>query len=200
MEPRPTTRRLQGSSNARWRSGACPGCKPPSITWPSCIERRGSTRRRRDFYKRALVIREKALGVSYPFVADTLNHLAWIYQVQGKYTEAEGIDKRALAVFEKVHGENHPAVAEALRTLAAIYGRQGKYSDAEALNKRALAITERALGSHRDVALNLNSVALVYRAQGKYSEAEGLYKRALVDPRESARCEPPRRWVRASTT
>ena len=40
-------------------------------------------------YKRALGIREKALGPDHPDVATGLNNLAELYRVQGKYAEAE---------------------------------------------------------------------------------------------------------------
>jgi tetratricopeptide (TPR) repeat protein len=47
--------------------------------------------------KRALVIREKALGPNHPDIAHTLNILAGVYQAQRKYSEAEGLIKRVLA-------------------------------------------------------------------------------------------------------
>ena len=106
-------------------------------------------------YKRALVIREKALGASHPDVAQTLNNLAIVYRDQGKYGEAEGLLKRALAIREQALGANHPDVAQtlnnlatrAIETRASTARRRGSY-------KRALAIMRRqALGaSHPDVA------------------------------------------------
>ena len=42
-------------------------------------------------FKRALAIRENALGADHPDVAQTLNNLALVYQAQGKYSEAEGL-------------------------------------------------------------------------------------------------------------
>ena len=55
-------------------------------------------------YKRALAIREKALGPDHPdyfLVAQSLNKLAAFYGHQGRYAEAEPLYKRALAIFEK---------------------------------------------------------------------------------------------------
>jgi Tfp pilus assembly protein PilF len=114
-------------------------------------------------------------------VATTLHNLAHVYELQGKYGEAEGLYKRALAITEKAKGTSHPDVAPTLANLAIVHELQGKYGEAEGLYKRALAITEKAKGtSHPDVAPTLNNLALLYRAQGKYSEAEGLFKRALA--------------------
>ena len=39
------------------------------------------------FYKRALAIREKALGPDHPDVATSLNNLAVLYNNQGRYAD-----------------------------------------------------------------------------------------------------------------
>ena len=49
-------------------------------------------------YKRALEIKEKALGADHPSVAMTLNNLAVLYQGQAKYADAAGLYERALAI------------------------------------------------------------------------------------------------------
>src|SRR5262249_50092007 len=40
-------------------------------------------------YQRALPIWEKAVGSDYPYVATSLNNLAELYRMQGRYSEAE---------------------------------------------------------------------------------------------------------------
>ena len=47
-------------------------------------------------YKRALAIREKALGPDHPDVAQSLNNLADLYSAQGRHADAEPLYKRAL--------------------------------------------------------------------------------------------------------
>src|SRR5215472_15826155 len=69
-------------------------------------------------YKRALAIREKALGASHPDVAWTLNNLALVYRDQGKYMEAAGLFERALAIRKKALGANHLDVGQTLHNLA----------------------------------------------------------------------------------
>ena len=54
-----------------------------------------------DLLKRALAIREQALGANHPDVAASLVNLANVYRDQGKYGEAEGLYKRALIIAEK---------------------------------------------------------------------------------------------------
>jgi len=45
---------------------------------------------------RALAIREKAFGPDRPDVAESLNNLADLYRLQGRYVEAEPLIKRCL--------------------------------------------------------------------------------------------------------
>ena len=44
--------------------------------------------------KRALTVRETALGPDHPDVAASLNNLAGLYQAQGRYADAELLYKR----------------------------------------------------------------------------------------------------------
>ena len=161
----------------------------------------GKYREAEGLFKRALAIREKALGANHPDVGQTLNNLANVYRAQGKYREAEGLLKRALAITRKRTRCEPPRRGPDPQNLAIVYRSQGKYGEAEGLHKRALAIREQVLGAnHPDVADALNNLALVYRAQGKYSEAEGALQARVGDQGESSRCEPPRRGARPSTT
>jgi tetratricopeptide (TPR) repeat protein len=132
-------------------------------------------------FKRALTIKEKALGPNHPDVATNLDNLAVLYSDQGRYADAEPLSKRALAIREKALGPNHPQVATHLNNLANLYREQGRYADAEPLYKRALAIDEKALGpNHPNVATSLNNLAVLYLDQGRYADAEPLLKRALA--------------------
>ena len=86
-------------------------------------------------------------------MANSLNNLASIYFLQGKFAEAEPLYKRSLTIWEKALGPDHPNVAASLNNLAELYYDQGKYSEAEPLFNRSLAIRERALGpDHPNVA------------------------------------------------
>ncbi len=132
-------------------------------------------------YKRALAIREKALGPEHPQTVLSFNNLALLYFNQGRYAEAEPLYQRALAIREKTLGPAYPRVATTLNNLAALYDTQGRYAEAEPLYQRALAIWEKTVGpDHPDVAAGLNNLAELYHAQGRYAEAEPLYQRSLV--------------------
>jgi esterase/lipase superfamily enzyme/Tfp pilus assembly protein PilF len=131
--------------------------------------------------KRALAIREKALGSEHPEVATSIGSLASLFQAQGHYADTEPLMKRALAINEKALGPEHPTVGNNLNNLARLYWAQGRYAEAEPLQKRALGIVEKALGQeHPAVGSHLTILALVYKYLGRYAEAEPLYKRALA--------------------
>jgi hypothetical protein len=48
----------------------------------------------------------------------SLNDLAVLYRVQGRYADAEPLYKRSLAIREKARGANHPHVAPSLNSVA----------------------------------------------------------------------------------
>jgi tetratricopeptide (TPR) repeat protein len=92
-------------------------------------------------YQRALAIREKALGLEHPAVAESLNNLAELYAAQGQYAQAEPLCRRALAIREKALGPEHPDVAESFNNLAALYAAQGQYAQAEPLYQQAFCLS-----------------------------------------------------------
>lgn len=145
------------------------------------LHQQGKEAEAEPLYKRALAIREKALGPNHPDLASLLNNLALIYQAGQRYGEAESLYKRALAIREKALGANHPDVARSLVNLADLHAVQARHREAEALYRRALAIRERSLSrDHPELVKLLISLADVYVAQARFAEAEPLHKRALV--------------------
>jgi tetratricopeptide (TPR) repeat protein len=132
-----------------------------------------------EYFGKAAAIQE-VLGLD----TDLATSLSWqgcLYNIQGRYSEAEPLLARALAIREQQWGKEHPNVATSLNNLAELYRTQGHYSKVEPLYMRALAICEQQLGEdHPNVATSLNNLALLYDAQGRYSKAEPLYMRALA--------------------
>ena len=94
-----------------------------------------------------------------------------VYQMQGRYREAEDLYKRALASLETLRGVPRLDLARTLDSLEECPPSFGNYDDAEEFFNRALAIKEKALGaSHREVALTLASLADIRYQQGKYAQ------------------------------
>jgi tetratricopeptide (TPR) repeat protein len=107
------------------------------------------------------------------------NDLGYLYNSQGRYSEAEPLLLQALEIRRSQLGQD-PDTATSLNNLAALYQSQGRYSQAEPLHLQALEIRRSQLGTdHPDTASSLNNLALLYNSQGRYSEAEPLYLQAL---------------------
>ncbi|OYD92947.1 hypothetical protein CDG76_19785 [Nostoc sp. 'Peltigera membranacea cyanobiont' 210A] len=106
--------------------------------------------------------------------------LAWFYQSQGLYQQAEPWLQRCVELTQNRLGLEHIDVATSLNNLAALYETTGRYREAEPLLEQALALRKRLLGEENtDVATSLSYLGLIYEYTGRYSEAEPLYQQAL---------------------
>jgi tetratricopeptide (TPR) repeat protein len=122
---------------------------------------------------------QKELGLEEGLAA-SLNNLAYLYESQGRYEEAEPLFLQTLEVTKRLLGEDHLSVAVSLNNVALLYEAQGRYEEAEPLFLQTLEVTKRLLGEdHPDVAIGLNNLAYLYESQGRYEEAEPLYLQAL---------------------
>jgi tetratricopeptide (TPR) repeat protein len=132
-------------------------------------------------YQRVLAICEHQFGPEHPDTAISLNNLASLYRMQGRYSEAERLYQQVISICEHQLGSEDPLTATTLATLASFYWWHGRYSEAEPLYQRVLSIREQQFGpEHPDTATSLNNLATVYTDQGKYVEAERLYQRAIA--------------------
>ncbi|CBJ32852.1 NB-ARC and TPR repeat-containing protein-likely pseudogene [Ectocarpus siliculosus] len=114
-------------------------------------------------------------------VARSCGSVGFLFNIQGKYAEAEPLYERSQAIQEKVFGPKHQVVATLLNNRAALFERQGKYTEAEPFYERSQALREKVLGpEHPDVAATLINRAGLLEKQGKYDKAELLYRRSLA--------------------
>ena len=88
-------------------------------------------------HRRALALREQALGPDHPSVAQSRHNLAFALESQRKYEEAEAEYRRALALLEQALGDDHPVVAQSRNNLAGALYEQGKYKEALPLAEQA---------------------------------------------------------------
>ena len=184
---------------------------PPSFPAPAPIEEakrlearvRGLIKARRyaealPLAKRALEIRERALGAEHPSLLLFINRLIFIHSTQKNSKEAGALRARARKAQKRITARRRAVRAKTkeanrLITQAIRHHRAGRYRDAEPLFLRALAIVEKALGpEHPDVATGLNNLASVLQAQGLFKEAEPLYKRTLSIVEKSVGPDHPR--------
>ncbi len=138
--------------------------------------------------KQAMIVGQQALNLAqkntekeHPAIADSLNNIAELYRLQGRYLEAQPLYLQALAIRKNLFGDEHPDIAQALNNIAALYFLQGSYTEAEQKYLEALALWKRLLGDeHPDVATSLNNIAELYREQGRYLESEQIHLETLA--------------------
>ena len=135
---------------------------------------------------------EEQLGAEHPSTLTSLNNLAFLYKLQGRYGEAEPLLQHVLTARERVLGAEHPDTLASLNNLAVVYQIQGRYGEAELLYQDVLATSERVLGAeHPDTLTSLSNLADFYKSQGRYGEAEPLYQRALTPSERVLGAEHP---------
>jgi tetratricopeptide (TPR) repeat protein len=146
----------------------CEGC---------CYGMHKDYKKSQELLTRTIEVSTKARGAKAPDTLLAWMNLAYIYEHQGKYPQAEFILNRYLPLLEKTQA---PALICCLGNLGELYRDRGQYSQAEPLVLRALALDEKYRSAHcTSVAYKLDSLAQIYQAQGRLAEAEPLYKKAL---------------------
>jgi TonB family protein len=130
--------------------------------------------------KRALEIREKALGSDHELVAMSLKNLASIYFALKKFDEASNSYQKCLSIYEKKFGENDPKILEILDTLTwSSYG-SGDVRKAERCLQRALAIREKMFGPEsKEVGITLYALGQFHHKLGNSGKAVEFYRRAI---------------------
>src|SRR5262249_27427266 len=130
--------------------------------------------------RRALAIREEALGAGHPDVATSLEALGWLSARQGKVAEAEPLLQRAISTYEAALGGDHPDVARCCAKMAHACCAQGKNAEAESCCKQAIAIYEKSpqVADPANYARALQEYAKVLRNTNRASEAEKVEARA----------------------
>ena len=85
---------------------------------------------------------------SGPDIAFSLNSLAGLYQMQGRFKEAEPLLVEALSMYRTSMPPDHPSIAINLNNLALLYKVQNRYLEAGPLYNEALTILTSSLGEH----------------------------------------------------
>jgi len=119
----------------------------------------------------ALKVAER-FGDSDLRLARTLNNLAVVYQLQGKYGFAEDSYLRALAVKRRALGDDNAEVAVELHNLAVLNSARRRFTEAEGYYRRALSMRGKHLGiDHPDYASTVAEFAKLMRRTGRADEA-----------------------------
>ncbi|MEO6194337.1 MAG: serine/threonine-protein kinase, partial [Thermoanaerobaculia bacterium] len=92
------------------------------------------------FYRKTLEMRRKLYSGPHSKIARTLNNLGYVFQREGKATDAERCYREALSIADKTPDFNQPERAIYLRNFASLLVKEGKASEAEAKAREALSI------------------------------------------------------------
>jgi CHAT domain-containing protein len=130
--------------------------------------------------RKALEIREKALGPEHPDTAKSLYNLAKIYRLSGMFAQALPLSQRSLEIREKIFGQNNPEIASSLSQLGFIYSQMGNAAKALPLAQRSLEINEKVLGPENlKTAGSLHILARIYQQMGSYETALPLAQHSV---------------------
>ena len=133
------------------------------------------------YFRRALTIREQALGTESVDLMQALNDLAAPYYSRGELELAERLYRRALTIGEAQLGELSPDLTVTLSNMARLHQRKTDWRAAAPLLGRLLAIKQRTLGESHPHAISLMlAVANARSSLGEHEVAEELVRRALA--------------------
>jgi len=130
--------------------------------------------------KRALELREAALGRNHEDLIPLLLNLGELYKATEKLSDAHSSFERALQISEKAFGADDLRVARILDRLAYVTYAQRDERKAESLFARSLAIKEKAVGLESpDLAQTAFALGELYRFRRDYAKAGPLYQRVI---------------------
>lgn len=145
------------------------------------------------YARRAVWIRQTALGADHVEVAKDIAALAALVQEQHRYDEAEALYNRCIRVFENIYGPGHYELAVSYNNLAALCRARGDLAGAEALYLKALDIKEHLLGKgHPDTAVTMHNLAMLALQQGDDEAARHLLTQAVQTFEDSLGAEHPK--------
>ena len=128
--------------------------------------------------KSARGVSETADQQDFERLTKSLNNLAALYHLQGKYEMAEAMYERCLDLKLDLHGDDHLEVAVNLHNLAALQCAKLRWEKAEILYMRALEIREKHLGpDHADLMPILKNYAIMLRKVKREDEATAMEER-----------------------
>ena len=95
---------------------------------------------------KALIIREKVLGMNHVDTAGSYSNIGVVYRNMGDNDKAKEFYYKTLDVFEKVLGAEHPSTATVYGNIGELYYSQGYYDSSLKYFLKALTVFERVYG------------------------------------------------------
>jgi eukaryotic-like serine/threonine-protein kinase len=130
--------------------------------------------------KRALLLKEKALGPAHPDVGFSEGNIAYSLFELGKNQEALGHIDRAVAIVSKGLGTSHPDYAIVLSNRGEILNALGRFGDARESFQAAMVTFEREVSADdRNLAYALTGLGMGWLQTGRFVEAIAPLERAM---------------------
>jgi tetratricopeptide (TPR) repeat protein len=132
-------------------------------------------------HRRALGIREDALGPDHPDVAMSLVYTGQlVFRLERAPEIARAMYDRAQEIFERDQGPRSRGVALVLRMKADLHIDAFEAERALELHRESLAMRAELLGpDHPDVGMNYNNIGLVLQQMGRYDESAAAKAEAV---------------------
>ena len=160
------------------------------------LKRLGDYLRAKEYYDRALTIRQAELAEAHSDTVASMNDMGFVLKDLGQHAEAQHYFERALKINEAVHGERHPDTVASLNNLGFVLMDQwllGDWrdhpdqalslrADAQHSFERALKINEYIHGEQSlETAASLNNLGELFtRSGGDARVAQRYFERALA--------------------
>jgi tetratricopeptide (TPR) repeat protein/predicted Ser/Thr protein kinase len=130
--------------------------------------------------ERAADIRKRVLGAQHPDTLTSLDELGGLYNLQGKYPEAEKLLAEVLAARRRVLGEQDRGTLATMSNFALAVSYEGDDARAAPILADVLHAFRRLLGDqHPDTLSVMDSLATTYLRLGRFAEGVSLLEREL---------------------
>lgn len=134
----------------------------------------------KEYYKWAIQQLELADPPAPLELSGTYNNLAFIYENEKRYNEAEDLFTKALVISREELGGKDTTTADIWNNLGGLLYKAGKYDRAIEMHKSALDIRKEVLGeNHHDVAQSWGNLAVAYAEINDLQAAKESFNNAL---------------------
>jgi eukaryotic-like serine/threonine-protein kinase len=140
----------------------------------------------------ALQLHRRLLGDRDATTVDTLNALASLFWLQGKYAAAEPLFVEIVDARRQLSGDTASETLTAMNNLGLLYSFEGKLAQAEPLLEQTLAARRQLSGeTNLETITSTTNLSQLYDREGKYAEAARLGEAALAARRRVSGPEHP---------
>jgi eukaryotic-like serine/threonine-protein kinase len=133
------------------------------------------------YFRRAMLLRQRHLGVDHPETLRVAIELAAVLDNLGRTVEAAPLIRATAVTLKRTLGADHALSISAFETESLVEQALGHIAKAEALARQALASARRALGPDDELTRHaLVNLATILYAQKKYDEDIALSREAVA--------------------